>query len=55
MALQIGPPPTAVHPNAHKDAPPLAQENTRNNFVGYARDADVFLHELDNNVIEDDL
>ena len=42
MALQIGPPPAAFHPNTHKDAQPLAREVNRNNFVGCARDVDVF-------------
>ena len=58
MALHIGPPAAPsppVHPEAHEDEQPLAQEVNQNNLGGYSHDVDNFLHELDENVIEDDL
>ena len=55
MALQIGPPPAAVTPNAHEDVQSLTQEVNRNSLVSYAHDVRDLLHELSKNVIEDDL
>jgi hypothetical protein len=55
MAWQIGPPPAKLTPNEHEDVQPLPQEANRNTLVSYAHDISDLLHELGENVIEDDL
>ena len=55
MAWQIGPPPAAVTPNAHEDVQSMTQEVNRNSLVSYAHDISDLLHELSENMIEDDL
>jgi hypothetical protein len=55
MAHQIGPPPAAVTPNAHGDVQSLTQEVNRNSLVSDANDVSDLLHELGENVVENDL
>jgi hypothetical protein len=55
MVWQIGPPPAAVTPNSHEDVQSMTQEVNRNSLVSYAHYVSDLLHELGENVIENDL